>query len=413
MAKVAWVLRGARVETTPQLIDIAISNGVIQAMGEHLPIEGQQEWQLNGLVVLPGLIDAHTHLDKTFSSTLNKSGTLTEAIEQWQQESLRISYEIYMARAIQALQVAIVKGTTAIRTHIDVSSQGRFMALEAMLEVRERFKQAIDIQIVALGNPGLNTEEQHVMQEALEMGADCIGGAPSLMPDPKQAIDAALDLAEKYNKPVDLHIDETDDASILDLEYLAEQTIVRGMQGHVTAGHCCSLAFVENDRADIVMEKVKEARLNIITLPSCNLVLIGRGMNPKPRGLTRVKELWGRGVNIVAASDNVRDPFNPLGNYDLMHIANLTAHAAHMTGASELNGCLQMVTTNAAEALGLANYGLYEGAQADLVVFDAVNLTTMLAGIPERLATFKRGNCMVRSEIQRNFSEFLYAPAHS
>lgn len=413
MAKAHWVLRGARVETTPQLIDIAIADGVIQAMGEKLPIEGEHEWQLNGLVVLPGLIDAHTHLDKTFSSTLNKSGTLIEAIEQWQKESVRISYEAYLAKAIQALQIAVVKGTTALRTHIDVNCQGGLRAVEAMLEVRQRFAQALDIQIVALGNPGLNDQESQLMCDALALGADCVGGAPSLMPDPKKAIDAALDLAEKHQKPVDLHIDETDDPNILDLEYLAERTIARGMQGWVTASHCCSLAFADLDTSDRVMEKVKAAKLNIITLPSCNLVLIGRGINPKPRGLTRVKELWGRGVNICAASDNVRDPFNSLGNYDLMQIANLTAHAAHMTGASELEACLQMVTSNAAETLGLSNYGLYEGAQADLVIFDAVNLITVLAGIPERLATFKRGQCLVRSEIKRSFSEFLYAPANS
>jgi cytosine/creatinine deaminase len=200
---------------------------------------------------------------------------------------------------------------------------------------------------------------------------------------------------------------------MLALEYLAEQTIARGMQGHVTASHCCSLGFLDNASADRVMEKVKAAKLNIITLPSCNLVLMGRGMNPTPRGLTRVKELWGLGVNVLAASDNVRDPFNPLGNYDLMHIANLTAHAAYMTGASELEACLQMITTHAADALGLSNYGLYEGAQADLVIFDAVNMLSVLSGVPERLATFKQGQCLVRSEVKRSWSEFLYEPAHS
>jgi cytosine/creatinine deaminase len=411
VADVAWVLRKARVDATPHLVDIAIDHEHIQAMGENLPIEGEQEWLLNGMVVLPGLIDTHTHLDKTFSPTFNKSGTLTEAIEHWLQDAPRISYEGYIARAMQALQSAIFKGTTAIRTHIDINNQGKLIALEAMLDVRERFRQALDIQIVALGNPGLSDDENQLMQEALEMGADCVGGAPALMPDPKHCIDKVFELAEKYHKPIDLHIDETEDPKILDLEVLAEQTILRGMQGRVTAGHCCTLGFVDDVVADRVIEKVKEAKLNIITLPSCNLVLMGRGINPKPRGLTRVKELWGQGVNVAAASDNVRDVFNPLGNYDLMQIANLTAHAAHMTGATELEACLQMVTTNAAAILDLPNYGLYEGAQADLVVFDAVNRMNVLAGVPERLATFKRGECLVRSDVRRSWSEVVYAPA--
>jgi cytosine/creatinine deaminase len=130
-------------------------------------------------------------------------------------------------------------------------------------------------------------------------------------------------------------------------------------------------------------------------------------VTPVPRGLTRVKELLGRGVNVAAASDNVRDPFNPLGNYDLLHIANLTAHAAHMTGARELETCIQMVTSNPAEAMGLENYGLFEGGRADLVVVDAVNVMNMLAGVPERLATFRNGELTVRTEIQRSWSTAL------
>jgi cytosine/creatinine deaminase len=413
VASADWVLRKARVEATSPLVDIAFNNGVIVAMGEDLDIQGQQEWQLNGLVVLPGLIDSHTHLDKTFSTTFNKSGTLGEAIESWQKEAPRVTYEGYAARAMQAVQLAIAKGTTAMRTHIDINSHEGFRSLEAILEVRERFKKAIDIQIVALGQAGTDDSEKLAMQTAFEMGADLVGGAPSLTPDPKHAIDTVFELAEKYSKPIDLHIDETEDPTMLALEYLAEQTISRGMQGQVTAGHCCSLGFVDDATADRIMEKVKEAKLNIITLPSCNLVLMGRGMNPVPRGLTRVKELWGRGINVAAASDNVRDPFNPLGNYDLMHIANLSAHTAHMTGASELEACLQMVTTHAAATLGLTNYGLYEGAQADLVVFDAVNMLGVLSGVPERLATFKYGQCLVRTEVKRNWVEYLYEPADS
>jgi cytosine/creatinine deaminase len=177
------------------------------------------------------------------------------------------------------------------------------------------------------------------------------------------------------------------------------------MQGRVTAGHCCSLAFVDDKTADRVFEKVRQAKLHIITLSSCNLVLMGRGMNPVPRGITRVKELLGAGINVAAASDNVRDPFNPLGNYDLLHIANLTAHAAHMTGDKELEACLAMITSNAAEVLGLENYGLFEGGKADLVVVDAVNIMNTLAGVPERLATFKNGELVVRTEIHRTWRD--------
>jgi cytosine/creatinine deaminase len=403
MSEVEYLLRNARVGETPKTVDIALDKGLVKAIDFNLPFRAVTEWNLNGNVVLPGLIDAHVHLDKTFSTTFNKSGTLQEAIDVWVQEKPHLTYEGYAARMMQALQVAVIKGTTHLRTHVDVDSTSGFDALEAMLAVREKFRHALDVQIVALGQAGLSEEETQAMQTALEMGADSVGGAPALLPDPKQSIDAIFELAERYGKPVDLHVDETEDPNSLTLEYLAEKTIERGMQGLVTAGHCCSLAFADDATVDRVIEKVKQAKLHIITLPSCNLVLMGRGTQPVARGLTRVKELLGAGVNVAAASDNVRDPFNPLGNYDLLHIANLTAHACHMTGSSELETCLNMITSNAAEVLGLENYGLFEGAKADLVVVDAVNVMNTLAGVPDRLATFKNGKCVVRTEIHRTW----------
>jgi cytosine/creatinine deaminase len=406
MSEVDYLLRNARVGETPKTVDIAIHDGLVKAIDFDLPLHGREEWNLNGNIVMPGLVDAHVHLDKTFSTTFNKSGTLQEAIEVWRQEKPHLTYEGYAARMIQALQVAIMKGTTHLRTHIDIDSESGFAALEAVLEVREKFSSLIDLQIVALGQAGLSDEETQAMQAALEMGADIVGGAPALLPDPKGSIDVVFDLAERYNKPIDLHIDETEDPKMLTLEYLADKTLERTMQGLVTAGHCSSLAFVDNATADRIIEKVKEAKLHVVTLPSCNLVLMGRGTHPVARGLTRVKELLGAGVNVAAASDNVRDPFNPLGNYDLLSIANLTAHAAHMTGARELEMCINMVSSNAAEALGLKNYGLFEGAKADLVVVDAVNTMNMLAGVPDRLATFKNGKLVVRTEIHRTWQEF-------
>ncbi len=402
-ADVDYLLRNARVGETPQTVDIALDAGLVKAVDFNLPFHGREEWNLNGNVVLPGLVDAHVHLDKTFSTTFNKSGTLQEAIDVWRAEKPHLTFEGYAARMMQALQVAVLKGTTHLRTHIDIDSESGFAALEAILETREKFRHMIDVQVVALGQAGLTEEETQAMQAALEMGADIVGGAPSLLPDSTKSIDTIFELAARYDKPIDLHVDETEDVNMLMLEYLAEKTLEHGMQGMVTAGHCCSLAFVDDATADRVIEKVKEAKLHIITLPSCNLVLMGRGTQPVARGLTRVKELLGAGINVAAASDNVRDPFNPLGNYDLLHIANLTAHASHMTGSSELETCLNMITSSAAEVLGLENYGLFEGANADLVVVDAVNVMNVLAGIPERLATFKNGKCVVRSEVHRNW----------
>ncbi|MFN8485963.1 MAG: amidohydrolase family protein [Caldilineaceae bacterium] len=401
---VDWILRNAHIADGAPVVDIALVNGRIQAIGAQLPLTGAQEWDLAGRVVLPGLVDAHVHLDKTLFPLPNHSGTLLEAIEIWRASRHALTKASFVERATQALKMAVQMGTTAIRTHIDTVEASDLLAMEAIVAVREQWRAYIDIQIVALGHPGESAANDAVMREALRLGADFVGGVPALMADPKAAVCGAFALAEQTGKPIDLHVDETEDPQANSLECLAEQTIAHGLQGQVTAGHCCSLAFMDAPVVERVLDKVAQAQLNIITLPSCNLVLMGRSHKPCPRGITPVKEMLVRGINVCAASDNVSDPFNPFGAYDLLQMANLAAHVAHLSGDAEILSSLQMITRHPAQALGLKNYGVQVGVQADLVVVDASTLQTALTTIAPRLATFKHGRLVVRTEISRQWA---------
>ena len=344
---------------------------------------------------LPAFVDAHVHFDKTYVPLVNTSGTLQEAIELWVKEKSKLDELSYEQRALKAVKQALLNGTTFIRTHIDIDASYDLRALTAILQVREKLRDSCDIQIVALGNPGADETETIAMKEALELGADLVGGAPALTQNPERCIDAAFDLAERYDKDIDLHIDETEDPEIKTLEYLAEQTLERGFQGRVTAGHCCSLSFMPDEVAARIIDKVAEAELNIITLPSCNLNLMGRGRHPIPCGSTRVKDLLETDVNVAAASDNVQDPFNPFGQYDALMNANLIAHTAHMSSPLELKACLDMVTKNAAKITGEKSE-LKAGEPANLVILDTTSKDDIVTTLPKRLATFYRGKCIVQ-----------------
>jgi cytosine deaminase len=368
-------------------------------------LQAANVWDLQGRVVLPGLVDAHTHLDKTYSTIENQSGTLGEALDVWRRVKPSRSRAAVQAAARRALRAAVANGVTAMRSHVDTEEPGDLGALEALLELRAEAHGVIDLQLVALGEAGGNAASRATIAQALALGADVVGGAPALCADPRRDIDAAFALAERHGTPLDLHIDETEDPASFTLEYLAEQTIRRGWQGRVTAGHCCALAFMDEAAAARVMDKVAEAQLHIVTLPSCNLVLMGRQRHPPPRGITRVGELLARGVNVCAASDNVRDPFNPFGSYDPLQIANLNAHAAHMSGAGGLAASLEMVTTRAARALALADYGLAPGRAADLVVLDCRELPEAVLSPPPRLATFKAGRLIVQTTHAQTWAE--------
>ena len=403
-----WLLQQARLLDHNTTVDLLLRDGKIVALAAHLPDDtispDAKIWNLDGRVVLPGLVDIHTHLDKTYSTVRNASGTLHEAIDLWNAYKSTRTLADARAAAERALHNAVAHGVTALRSHLNATDDGDLPVIDMMLDLREAWRERIDLQFVALGHPGASARDDELMTQALALGVDFVGGAPALLDDPHASIDAAFDLAERTGKPLDLHIDETEDADTLTLAYLAEQTTVRGMHGLVTAGHCCSLAFVDDETAARTIERVAEAEITVVTLPSCNLVLMGRDRQPAPRGVTRVKELLAAGVNVCAASDNVRDPFNPFGAYDLLQIANLNAHAAQLTGDEELRTSLDMVTTRPARAFGAANVGLHEGATADCVILDTREPLDAVLFPPPRLATFKRGRLVVRTRIEREWS---------
>ena len=347
---------------------------------------------------MPGFVDLHTHLDKAYSILDNTSGTLGEAIRIWQSYRQSRTAEDIRRAAERALRTAIQNGVTAMRSHIDIGTRDDLLAVEVLLELREDYREKIDIEFVALGTSAGKPEWRDGMIESLKMDVDIIGGCPALCSDPKEEIDAIFELAAQTGKAIDLHIDETEDPSMLSLEILAEQTIETGMQGQVTAGHCCSLGFVDLETQNRIMAKVAEAKITIVTLPSCNLVLMGRHQHPVPRGITPVKQLLSAGVNVCAASDNVGDPFNPFGSYDLLQIANLNAHLAHMTGQPELLESLEMVTDKPRLSLGLKG-GIQVGHPADIVVVDCKQKIDAILAPPARLATFKAGRLISETDI--------------
>lgn len=398
-----WILRQARLADDQPLVDLALHNGRIAVIAPTITASAHQVWDLAGRVVIPGLVDAHTHLDKSYVPTHNQSGTLLEAIAVWRQYKVTRTKADIERTVRRALQTAIANGVTAMRSHVDVEATTDLQTVETILQVREAFRGQIDLQLVALGY-ATNPESQATMRSALALGVDLVGGAPALTPDPAAELDGLFALAEASGKGLDLHIDETEDPAMCCLAGFAERTVAHGLQGQVTAGHCCSLAFVAPATAEQVIAKVAAAAMHIVTLPSCNLVLMGRNQHPTPRGITLVQRFLDAGVNISAASDNVHDPFNPFGSYDLLQIANLNAHVAHLSGEAQIHESLRMVTQRPAAALGFHDDGIIEGTPADLVVLDTTSVLAAVTDVPPRLATFKHGRLLVRTTIERQWA---------
>ncbi len=310
----------------------------------------------DGYLLLPAFAEPHAHLDKAFLAERvdNPTGDLMGAILAMERARGSITLADTIERAERAARLMLANGCTAIRTHVDLTLTCGLTSVQALIEVRERLRELVDIQVVPLcAWPSIGPEgadQRALLRDAIAMGIDVVGGCPHLESDPAAANECLLAIAAEAGLPLDLHTDETLNPAILALEDLAERVIASGFAHGVTASHCVSLAVQTEHRQCEVAEKVAAAGISVIALPHTNLFLQGRDHRvATPRAVTAVKALRQAGVNVAAGADNLQDPFNPVGRGDPLETAGLMIMTAHVLPADALN----MVTQAARRAMGL------------------------------------------------------------
>lgn len=360
----------------PMPADIAIAGDRIVAIGPQLPLTAPEELDLQGQLISPPFVESHIHLDSALTAgqpRWNQSGTLFEGIEIWGERKQTLTLEDVMARAITALKRQAQQGVLYVRTHADVS-EPNLIPLKALLAVREAVKDWITVQVVAFPQDGLYSQPGQVdlLEEALKLGADAVGGIPHyelMREDGVRSVQTIFDLAERYDRLIDIHCDEIDDDHSRFLEVVAAEAIRREMGTRVTASHTTALGSYNNAYALKLMGFLRRAPINFVANPLINLTLQGRtDTYPKRRGLTRVKELWQQGFNVSLGHDCIQDPWYSLGTGNLLDVAAMAVHACQMTGRDELQACYQMITHNGARTLHLqGNYGLAVGQPANLI----------------------------------------------
>ena len=400
------MIRGARVRDDAPLVDIAILEGRIGAIGTDLDIEAPTSIHAGGRATLPGLIEAHIHLDKALLARRRPSvtGTLEEAIRVTGELKATRDRADMLERAGRVIEMAVRNGTTTLRAHPDVDPIQGLLGVEVMLELRERYHDLVDLQIVAFPQEGLlkapGTEA--LLIEALRLGADVIGACPyneASFDDTVRHIDRVFDLAARFDVDIDMHADfadDTRDPRFAAVSHIAEKTLATGYQGRVSLGHVTSLGAVEPERLAPMVDALRRADIHIVTLPATDLYLGGRtDTHAHRRGLTPVKALLDGGVNVVYASNNVRNAFTPFGRADMLSVGNLLAHAAQLGTPAQQASVLEMATTRAARAIGLRDYGIAVGNQADLVIFDCERVDDILLDMPARSWVIKRGRIAV------------------
>jgi len=340
-------------------------------------------------LLLPAFVEPHAHLDKAFLSErfANDAGDLMGAIVAMQQNRHLITYADTVERAERAVRLMVRNGASAIRTHADTTTENGLMSVEALAEVRRRTADICDIQIVSLVSwpvtGAAGADSRTLLREALERGADLVGGCPHLDDNPEGANETLLEIASEYQRGVDLHTDENLDPQKNGLEDLARRVLASGFAYGVTASHCVSLGSQALSRQDEIAELVAAANISVVALPHTNLFLQGREhQQSMPRAITAVKALRARNVNVCAGADNLQDPFNPMGRGDPLETASLMVMLAHLLPHEGLD----VVSANARQALGIQPVRVESGNIADLVAIKVESVREALAfGPPERI----------------------------
>jgi cytosine deaminase len=364
-----------------------------------------------GGLLLPAYVDTHIHLDKVLirDQLVEHDGTLRGAIEAIHAAKRDYDVEDVRRRARAVIESSVLTGTTRLRSHVDVDTIGGLVPLEGVLAAARDCADIAEVQVIAFPQEGIVRDPgaADLMVEAMTIGATVVGGMPHWElgeQDQREHVRFCFDLAQRHDADVDMHVDETDDGSVRTLAMVVDETERRGWQGRVTVGHVCALAAADDEYAETVIAGCARAGITVVSNPVTNLVLQGRGdRGLVRRGTTRVRELLAAGVPVAFGQDCVQDGFYPFGRGDLLEVALVSAHAAHLATVAEQHLALAAVTTAPAGAWRLgAAYGVTPGARADLQLYAASTWPEVLRlQDPPRQVWF-RGREVARTSVTRD-----------
>lgn len=377
------------------LLQIGIQSGKIIAIAPKIEGEAKQVINADGHLVTESFVNGHLHLCKVYTLSMmddealgaytgeSMGGAMT-AIELAARVKEKYNESWIIENVRKAVKLAIRFGNTHIRAFADTDTKARLEGVKALIRAREEFKGKVDIQVVAFPQDGVVRDPgaEDYVEEALKLGADVVGGIPWIEytdVDAQEHIDRMFALAKKYNKPISMLIDDAGDPTLRTLEMLAVKTIKEGWEGRVTAQHARAMALYPEPYYRKIEHLLKRAQIGVVSDPQTGPLY------------ARVKSLYKAGVRIALGQDDIADAYYPFGRNNMLEVAFLAAHLMWMTSREEMEILYDLITTNAALALNIPNYGLTEGGNADLVILNANSVWEAIWNHEAPLHVFKDG----------------------
>jgi cytosine deaminase len=363
-----------RANSSGDLLDVYIEAGKIKKVAKDLSEKADKNIDAVGMLVTESFVNPHLHLDKVY--TLDRMDEL--AMESYMGEDMgKAMKAIELASGVKeeyaedwildnvrkALDLAIENGNTHIRAFADVDSKAKLVGVGTLIKVREEYKDRLHIQVVAFPQDGVAREPgtETLIREAMQMGADVVGGIPWIEfteIDVQAHVDAMFDIAKEFDKPVSMLVDDAGDAGLRSLEMMAVRTINQGWQGRSLAHHARAMALYPQPYLQKLIAILKQAEMYVVTDPHTGPLH------------ARVEDLLAEGVGVCLGQDDISDAYYPYGQNNMLEVAFLASHLLWMTSRNSMETLYDMVTVEAAKAIGLENFAITEGAAANIVVLE-------------------------------------------
>ena len=339
-----------------------------------------------GRLVLPAFVEPHVHLDKTLWGEPWQPGRRAARLRDYIENERRVLSACTTPpeeRAGRLLEQMLHFGTTAVRSHIDIAPDIGLTHVEAMLRLRDAWSDRVDLQFVAFPQQGLLSRPgtADLMREAIAMGVETVGGLDpaGIDGDPEGQLRFVFDLATQTGAGVDIHLHDKAELGAWQVERIADHVQAAGLTGKVMISHAYCLGQIPTARLERIGRRLADLGISLMTSA------------PADVAVPPVEELTAMGVTVCCGSDGIRDAWSPLGNGDMLERAFLTAFRFDWNTDEDFQRALGCATTQAARAIGLADYGLHLGGRADFVMIDAMNLGDALCRRPTARRVVRRG----------------------
>lgn len=401
------VIRHARLRDG-RLLDIGIKDGKIAAMKEGISGKTGEEIDATGNLVTESFVNPHLHLCKVYTLRMmdelalqdyhgEKMGRAMSAIELAARIKERYDESWILPNVRKALELAVKYDNTHIRAFADVDTKAKLEGVKALLKAKEEFKGIVELQVVAFAQDGIVREPgaEKLLKKAMELGADVVGGIPWIeytVEDMRRHVKTIFDIAQTFDKDVSMLVDDAGDPTLKTLEMMAVEAIKRGWQGRVLAHHARAMALYPDPYFLKLAALLKKARLPVVSDPHTGPLH------------ARVKDLIREGVLVCLGQDDITDAYYPYGRNNMLEVAFLASHVLWMTSKREMEKLYDMVTTDAARAMGLKTHLLKEENPANLVIVKGEDVLEALRFHEEPLAVISHGKLVKEKPMVRHLS---------